>query len=68
LRCRHEDRGGNKGEEEIIKTPAEWEIGEIRSRLDRIAENPTIQDILQRLEGLESRIYDLEDRIDSLER
>jgi uncharacterized protein YceH (UPF0502 family) len=46
----------------------EWEIGEIRSRLDRIAENPTIQDILQRLEGLESRIYDLEDRIDSLER
>jgi uncharacterized protein YceH (UPF0502 family) len=46
----------------------EWEIGEIRSRLDRIAENPTIQDILQRLEDLESRIYDLEDRIDSLER
>jgi uncharacterized protein YceH (UPF0502 family) len=46
----------------------EWEIGEIRSRLDRIAENPTIQDILTRLEDLESRIYDLADRIDSLER
>jgi uncharacterized protein YceH (UPF0502 family) len=45
----------------------EWEIGEIRSKLDRIAENPTIQDILQRLEDLESRIYDLADRIDSLE-
>jgi len=45
----------------------EWEIAELRSKIERIAENPTIQDILTSLEDLESRIYDLQDRIDSLE-
>jgi uncharacterized protein YceH (UPF0502 family) len=45
----------------------EWEISELRSKIDYIAENPTVQQILQRLEDLESRIYDLADRIDSLE-
>jgi uncharacterized protein YceH (UPF0502 family) len=45
----------------------EWEIAELRSKIERIAENPTIQDILARLEDLESRMYDLQDRIDSLE-
>jgi uncharacterized protein YceH (UPF0502 family) len=45
----------------------EWEISELRSKIDYIAENPTVQQILTRLEDLESRIYNLQTRIDSLE-
>ena len=45
----------------------EWEIGELRSRLDRIGENPIIQQILTALEDLESRIYDLQERMENLE-
>jgi uncharacterized protein YceH (UPF0502 family) len=45
----------------------EWEISELRSKIDYIAENSTVQQILIRLEDLESRISNLQTRIDSLE-